>query len=76
MSCLVILEPRGSGYEQGYSVADAFKQDAEAQIVERGYAVSEMAEWLGISIKSLYMCKAQFTKSPGVMAETFRYRKN
>ena len=41
-----------------------FKQDAVAQVVERGYAVSEVAERLGISTKSLYTWKAQFAKSP------------
>ena len=33
-----------------------------AQVVERGYAVSEVAERLGISTKSLYTWKAQFSK--------------
>lgn len=40
---------------------DEFKQDAVAQVVERGYAVSEVAERLGISTKSLYTWKAQFS---------------
>ena len=35
-----------------------------AQVVERGYAVCEVAERLGISTKSLYTWKAQFAKSP------------
>lgn len=39
-----------------------FKQDAVAQVVERGYAVSEVAERLGISTKSLYTWKALFSK--------------
>jgi transposase len=34
--------------------ADEFRQDAVAQVVERGYAVSEVAERLGISTKSVY----------------------
>jgi len=38
--------------------ADEFKQDAVAQVVERGYAVSEVAKRLGISTKSLYTWKA------------------
>ncbi len=33
-----------------------------AQVVERGYAVSEVAERLGISTKSLYTWKTQFSK--------------
>lgn len=49
---------------------DEFKQDAVAQVVERGYAVSEVAARLGISTKSLYTWKAQFGMSPRVRAET------
>ena len=41
---------------------DEFEQDAVAQVVERGYSVSEVAERLGISTKSLYTWKAQFAK--------------
>jgi transposase len=41
---------------------DEFKRDAVVQVVERGYAVSEVAERLGISTKSLYTWKAQFAK--------------
>lgn len=40
-----------------------------AQVVERGYAVSEVAEGLGISTKSLYTWKAQFAQSPSVRSE-------
>ncbi|WP_093915325.1 transposase [Sulfitobacter marinus] len=40
-----------------------------AQVVECGYAVSEVAERLGISTKSLYKWKAQLTKSPRVRSE-------
>jgi transposase len=36
---------------------------------KRGYAVSEVAERLGISTKSLYTWKAQFAKSPHERAE-------
>jgi len=46
-----------------------FEQDAVAQVVERGYAVSEVAEWLGISTKSLYTWQTQFAKSPRVRSE-------
>ena len=38
---------------KGIRFTDEFKQDAVAQVVERGYAVSEVAERLGISTKSL-----------------------
>lgn len=41
---------------------DEFKRDAVAQVVDRGYAVSEVAERLGISTKSLYTWKARFSK--------------
>lgn len=47
---------------KGMRFTDEFKQDAVAQVVERGYAVSEVAERLGISAKSLYTWKAQFSK--------------
>ena len=43
-----------------------FKQDAVAQVVERGHAVSEVAERLGISTKSLYTWKALFSKPVAV----------
>ena len=45
---------------------DEFKQDAVAQVVERGHAVSEVAERLGISTKSLYTWKALFSKPVAV----------
>jgi transposase len=45
---------------------DEFKQDAVAQVVERGYAVSEVAERLGISTKSLYTWKVLFSKPVAV----------
>ena len=41
---------------------DEFKRDAVAQVVDRGYAVSEVAERLGVSTRSLYTWKAQFSK--------------
>lgn len=49
---------------KGIRFTDEFKQDAVAQVVERGYAVSEVAERLGISTKFLYTWKAQFAKLP------------
>lgn len=54
---------------KGIRFTDEFKQDAVAQVVERGYAVSEAAERLGISTKSLYTLKAQFSKSPRIRSE-------
>lgn len=47
---------------KGMRFTDEFKQDAVAQVVERGYAVSEVAERLGISTTSLYTWKTQFAK--------------
>lgn len=41
---------------------DEFKRNAVAQVVERGHAVSEVAERLGISTKSLYTWKALFSQ--------------
>jgi transposase len=49
---------------KGIRFADEFRRDAVAQVVERGYAVSEVTERLGISTKSLYTWKAQFSKPP------------
>ena len=54
---------------KGIQFTDEFKRDVVAQFVERGYAVSEVAERLGISTKSLYTWKAQFAKSPRVRSE-------
>ena len=45
---------------------DEFKQDAVAQVVERGHAVSEVTERLGIITKSLYTWKALFSKPVAV----------
>jgi transposase len=54
---------------KGIRFTDEFKQDVVAQVVERGYAVSEVAERLGISTKSLYTWKSQFSKSPRARSE-------
>lgn len=51
---------------KGMRFMDEFKQDAVALVVKRGYAVSEVAERLGISTKSLYRLKAQYSKPAGV----------
>ena len=44
---------------KGFRYTDELKQDAVAQFIERGYAVSEVAERLGISTKSLYTWRGQ-----------------
>lgn len=46
--------------------SDEFKKDAVSQVVDRGYAVKDVAERLGISTKSLYTWKARFSKSDSV----------
>ena len=38
------------------------KKDAVSQVGDRGYSVKDVAERLGISTKSLYTWKAQFSK--------------
>lgn len=48
---------------KGIRFPEEFKQDAVAQVVGRGYVVSEVAERLGISTKSLYLWKAQFSRT-------------
>jgi transposase len=40
-----------------------------AQVVDRGYAVKEVAARLGISTKSLYTWKAEFSKPAKVRRE-------
>jgi len=41
---------------------DEFKRDAVAQVVDRGYSVAEVSERLGISTKSLYTWRTQFSQ--------------
>jgi transposase len=41
---------------------DEFKRDAVSQVVDRGYAVNEVAERLDTSTKSLYTWKARLSK--------------
>ena len=41
---------------------DEFKCDAIAQVVDCGYAAMEITNRLGISTKSFYTLKAQFSK--------------
>lgn len=49
-------------HETGIRFTDEFKRDVVAHVVDRGYSVSEVSERLGISTKSLYTCKAQFSQ--------------
>jgi transposase len=58
---------------KGIRFADQFNQNTVLQVVERGYGVSEVAELLGISIKSLYRRKVQFSKPPHVRAEALHH---
>ncbi len=46
----------------GIIFTDEFKRDAVAQVVDRGYSVAEVSERLGISTKSLYTWKTQFSQ--------------
>ena len=57
----------------GIKFTDEFKRDAVAQVVDRGYSVaevSEVSERLGISTKSLYTWKAQFSQPRKEIIET------
>jgi len=45
--------------------SDDFKRDAVAQITERGYAVAEVAQRLGVSPHSLYQWKRKFSQPSG-----------
>jgi len=54
----------------GIRFTDEFKRDAVAQVVDRGYSVAEVSERLGISTKSLYTWKAQFSQPRKQIIET------
>ena len=58
---------------KGIRFTDEFKRDAVAQVVDRGYAVSEVAKRLGISTKSLYTWKAQFSKPAKVVRRHIKW---
>lgn len=47
------------------SFSDDFKRDAVLQVTERGHAVAEVAQRLGVSQHSLYAWKKKFSKSSG-----------
>jgi|TARA_B110000196_G_C20633361_1_gene425071 transposase len=51
----------------GMRFSDDFKKDAVLEIVDRGYSVRDVADRLGISTKSLYTWKAQFSKPDKVL---------
>jgi len=46
----------------GIRFTDEFKRDAVAQVVDRGYSVAEVSERLGISTKSPYTWRTQFSQ--------------
>ena len=54
---------------KGIRFTDEFKRDAVAQVVDRGYAVIEVAERRGISTKSAYTWKAQLSKPAKVLSD-------
>ncbi len=54
---------------KGIRFTDEFKKDAVAQVVDRGYAVGEVAKRLGISTKPLYTWKAQFSKPAKALSD-------
>lgn len=47
---------------QGIRYPDEFKQEAVNQVIIHGYAVSEVAQRPGISTKTLYTWKKDFSK--------------
>ena len=47
---------------KGIRHTEEFKRDAVSQVIDRGYAVIEVAERLGVSTKSLYKWRAQFSR--------------
>ena len=50
-----------------HKFTDEFKRDAVAQVVDRGYAVREVAERLGVSTKSNYTWQKQFSRPAKVV---------
>jgi transposase len=45
--------------------SDDFKRDAVAQITDRGYAIAEVSQRLGVSQHSLYQWKRKFSQPSG-----------
>ena len=54
----------------GIRFTDEFKHDAVAQVVDHGHSVAEVSERLGISTKSLYTWKTQFSQPRKRIIET------
>jgi transposase len=54
----------------GIRFTDEFKRDAVAQVLDRGYSVAEVSERFGISTKSLYTWKTQFSQPRKQILET------
>lgn len=52
-----------------HKFTDEFKRDAVAQVEDRGYAVREVAERLGVSTKSIYTWQKQFSRPTKVIQE-------
>ncbi|WP_394199351.1 transposase [Litoreibacter albidus] len=49
---------------------DEFKRETVAQVVDRGYLVAEVSAKAGVSTKSLYTWKAQFSQPRKQIIET------
>jgi len=47
---------------KGIRYTDEFKQEAVNQIVKHGYEIAEVSSRLGVSTKSLYKWKQEFSK--------------
>ena len=55
---------------KGIRFTDEFKQDAVAQVVERGYAVSEVAERLGAPHFVPHLTSSDMAQRPARFPET------
>ncbi len=49
---------------KGKRYTQEFKTEAVKQITERGYSVADVSERLGISTKTLYHWRSQFSEEP------------
>ena len=56
-------------WAKGFDIRMSLSRMLWRQVVERGYAVSEVAGWLGISTKSPHTWRAQFIKALRLRAE-------
>ena len=59
----------------GIRFTEEFKRDAVAQVTDRGYSTQEVAERLGISTKSLYTWKKQYSQPVKERAKESAYAK-